>query len=126
MNPFRAALRFHRLRTLWLGSGGHPVPSHQSQSRASVCLGCSLNKPQGIREFFTEAAALTLTRQIELKSGMQLSVVGEEDLHICDACSCYLPLKAHAPIEHILATTDLSELPAWCWILAEKAVLPTT
>ena len=120
MNPFKAALRFHRLRTLWLGSGGHPVPSTQSQSRASVCLGCSMNQQKGIQEFFTEAAALVVTRQIELKSGMKLSVVGEEDLHICDACACYLPLKVHAPLEHILATTDLTELPSHCWISQER------
>lgn len=120
MNPLRPISRYLRLRSAWLGAGGNPVPPALAQARANVCLACPLNTPSTLREFFTAAAVRELTRTIAVKTSEGLRVEGESRLHICDACGCYLPLKVHAPLDHILATAPQEPLPAHCWVVTES------
>lgn len=118
------AKRFYELRSQWLGAGGRPVPSTQSQARANVCLMCPLNVVKPIQELFTSEVALLVLRQIEHKNQLKLRVEGEKSLHVCDVCNCVLRLLIHVPIEFIKETKDaetIAKYPSCCWIPKEIA-----
>lgn len=82
----------------WLGEGGCPVSSETAASRAIQCRGCVFNQRGS---GYTDFAAGTLKRHLEAKMKARLSVLKEEELHTCQICSCYLPLKIHVPYKHI-------------------------
>lgn len=110
------------MRASWLGDGGQPVTPQQSHARASVCLPCPYNNAnRPAWKFIAEVGSWELRHQIELKREMKLSTPMDDWIHVCDACGCLLTLKVHAPLKHILATTDLDALPSYCWIKVEKA-----
>lgn len=108
--------------TDWLGAGGKPVEQSLSQSRADVCLQCSFNQP-GFKP--VEAVAKAIAQQIEKKNELNLSVVGEENLHTCDVCWCHLPLKVHVPLIHITDNTPIAMIEKFqqskpdCWLVTE-------
>lgn len=116
----KKGIQFFELRRSWLGAGGQPVPSEQAQRRADVCLTCPHNVPKGLTELFTEGVALTVKRQIQMKSQMQMDVTREEELHICDKCLCVLKLKVHAPLKFILENGIPDDLPEFCWQKIEQ------
>src|SRR4029079_154902 len=119
MNPFRAAARFHRLRSSWLGEGGQPVARPLAQARAAICATCPLNQPHTLWELLAAPAIATVTRQLQMKDELGLKLEGEEQLHVCEACGCVLSLKVWVPLRHIMETTDYDKLHPKCWILSE-------
>ena len=125
MNPFRAALRYARARSAWLGSGGNPVPQPLANARATVCLSCPKNQPHPLYENLAAPIAAMLRRQIELKANMKLAVPDEARLHLCEACWCVMALKVWEPLEHAVPSTPLADLQRAnpvCWILEETAL----
>lgn len=73
----------------------------------------------GLYEGLAKWQAGVLRRQLEAKNDLKLSVVGEENLHVCAACGCNLALKVQVPIVIIAATTEFSKLHPECWIIKE-------
>lgn len=123
MNPFKAALRYSRLKAAWLGQGGVPVPPAQASARALVCKACERNVTRPLWERLTAREAGDLRRTIELHHHLRLATPHDTSIHTCSVCLCYLQLKVHVPLAHVLATTDTDDLPAHCWILRERAAL---
>lgn len=121
----KQAINFYRTRRDWFGEGGKPVAAPQSQARSDQCLKCPMNQRMPIWELFAGAAATAVRRQLEAKNELNLSVRGEENLHVCSACLCVLSLKVHTPLKFILATTPLEGLHPDCWILSEMKITNT-
>lgn len=119
-NMIKEALTFYRIKKQWFGDGATPVDSQTAQARADVCLKCPYNQPMPIWELFAGSVAFAVKQQLRLKSEMKLRVNGEEDLHVCERCLCILSLKPFVPLQHILDSSDTSNLPEWCWITKEK------
>jgi hypothetical protein len=104
----------------WLGSGGKPVASKLSDTRAGICARCPQNGSGGISEYFTVPAAKLIQLQLEMKNDLKLVTKSDDQLGVCKACLCPLKLKVHAPLEHILAHTSekiRNDLDQNCWIL---------
>ena len=102
----------------WVGHGAVPVQRDRAQQRANVCLsGCPHHTSKST---ITEAVALAIKKQIELKNHLQLRVDGEKSLHSCDVCGCAMRLKVWTPIEFIAPDPEEREkLWANCWLLKE-------
>jgi hypothetical protein len=107
----------------WIGDGGVPVPQEQATRRADACTVhhgrlCPENVEPGWWDRFKMAVADTIKAQIELKNRLGLSVPQENNLAMCRACGCCLPLKVHVPISYIAKHTSetvKAKLPPWCW-----------
>lgn len=105
----------------WIGPTAKAVPQELSERRAAICVTCPLNGRGGMLDFFTAEAAKTIHTQLQMRTEMELKTSVDEKLGICRACSCWLPLKVHVPIEFILAHTSddvKASLDKNCWILA--------
>jgi Mb-OB3b family methanobactin precursor len=111
----------------WLGEGGKPVSQEVSQERANICLQCPKNTLGNfVVSKITKAVSDTIKKQLEAKHKMNLTVKGEEDLHVCSACLCQLSLKVHTPLKIVKEHTsdevwnDLADVdngdPVTCWI----------
>lgn len=114
--------QFFRLRRDWLGEGGLPVEPIHSQSRANVCVTCPKNVEKPLQEIFSAPFALEVKNQIEYKNHLEISVFGENSLHICDVCDCVLKLKVHVPIKFVAQNTTqevLDAMPDFCWVKQE-------
>lgn len=103
----------------WLGSGGETVSQNQAQDRAGVCIHC----PQNVSDFIpTKLVALAIKKQLELKSKLELRVVGEKSLHTCCGCSCVLRLKIWIPLKNLGVTeSELDNFVPQCWMRKEFA-----
>ena len=113
-NLIQQAKRFHAAYVSWLGEGGKPSPS--ADQRAAICLKCPHNKPDNWEVVVGGVASLARL-QLELKSKMGLQAWGEERLHTCELCGCYLRLKVHVPLEIARTNTpDWHQFPDFCWI----------
>ena len=107
----------------WVGPSAKAVPNELAEKRASVCATCPLNGQGGLLEYFTSAAAEKIRTQLAIRADLQLKTSLDPQLGTCTACSCWLPLKCHVPIEFILAHTSdevKSKLDPRCWVLAES------
>lgn len=105
----------------WLGSGGETVGRPHAQQRANVCLKCPNNVREGA---FTEAVALAIKKQLELKNHLELRVTGEKRLHTCQGCGCALRLKIHVPLKNLgLDAEELKAYPDPCWMRNEVQLL---
>jgi hypothetical protein len=105
----------------WLGSGAKPVDQSLAENRASICATCPKNGKGGLLSYFTKPAADLIRTQMEMRGNLQLRTSHDEQLGVCEACLCPLKLKAHVPIEHILAHTSevtKTQLDPRCWILS--------
>lgn len=111
----------------WLGSGANPVEQELSEKRAAICVACPKNV-QG--SWFTEAPAELIKRAVETwktitgKKEFEFKTTQDGQLKSCDVCKCLLPLKVHAPLEHILNKTKpeiMAEFPKNCWIARKDA-----
>src|SRR5262249_27257680 len=92
--------------TDWLGDGS-PVSEMVAEARSCRCIvgndgnPCPLNRSPKWWEFAKTIASEWIRAELELKNHMKLRVQREDDLHMCAACGCCLPLKVWTPIEHI-------------------------
>lgn len=106
----------------WLGAGMKPVDSSLSESRAKVCVSCPLNS---LGDFWTRIAASAASKikaGVNIKNSMKLTTSQDDNLHSCQACSCWIPLKVHVPIQHIVEHDNeeiRKNLHPSCWILEE-------
>lgn len=108
----------------WLDSGEPPVPTEQSENRASTCIACPLNGSGDFTSWFTIPAVAVIKRQIE--KIQERKIIGTQDakLGVCSACLCPLVLKTKTPMKFItpnLSDAVISELRKGkdCWVLAE-------
>jgi hypothetical protein len=71
-----------------------------------------------LQELLTGAYAKRVLAQLELKAHLHLTVDGEEELHTCGICECYMPLKVWMPIDRArVVTPDWASFPEWCWLV---------
>lgn len=104
----------------WIGPTAKAVPQELSERRAAICVACPLNGKGGVLDFFTTEAAKVIHTQLQMRTDMELKTSVDAQLGICQACSCWLPLKSHVPIEFILSHTSdevKTKLDPRCWIL---------
>lgn len=104
----------------WIGPTAKAVPRELAEQRASICATCPLNGKGGVLEYFTSAAAEKIRTQLEIRNDLQLSTSFDSQLGTCTACSCWLALKCHVPMEYILAHTTDEVRTAFdprCWVL---------
>jgi hypothetical protein len=110
--------------TAWLGSGGQTVTQRHAQQRADVCLKCPMN----VSSFLpTKAIAIAVKNQLEIKSKLQLRVIGEKSLQTCRGCGCILRLKIWIPLENLgIKDGELDNFVPECWMRkeSEKNELP--
>lgn len=107
----------------WLGAGGETVPQTLAESRAQVCASCPQNQPGDWTRLFTEPAANKIKQQLSLRAEMELKTTVDDQLRVCKACLCPLPLKVLTPLKHILEHTSdavKTKLDPQCWVLSEK------
>lgn len=123
MNPLKAATRLYQLRSSWLGDGGDPVPTPQAIERAEVCLGCEFNQARFYENIARSAVSWALGID-HLRAELKLSTGHEIGLHVCSKCDCVLRCKVFVPLKHIVATSDVTDLPSFCWITTELATSP--
>ena len=116
-----------RILTDWLGDGAQPVAQELAQTRSDICTGringnpCPKNRQSGWS--FTMAVAKAIHSQMAKKDEAGLKVEGESELGTCEACGCFLKLKAWVPFHHIYAHTSddqMNKFPPWCWVVKEK------
>ncbi len=106
----------------WLGSGGVPVSAEVAERRANICKDCPKNDGGDFKAYFTEPIAAKIKQQLEIKHDLQLKTSVDDNLTVCSACDCPLPLKVWTPLEHILVHTSKevkAKLHPKCWILHE-------
>lgn len=121
MNLIDVAKRYaDGLKTItdWLGAGGICVDIPQAQERTSICLKCPHNVKGGI---IPESVASAIKRQVELKNEIGLRTKGISDLHTCELCTCYLPLKIFVPLENLGVDEKeaTEQFPRFCWLPLE-------
>jgi hypothetical protein len=104
----------------WIGPTAKAVPHELAEQRASICATCPLNGRGGLLEYFTSAAAEKIRTQLAIRTDLKLSTSFDSQLGTCTACSCWLQLKCHVPIEFVLAHTSnevKAALDPRCWVL---------
>lgn len=110
----------------WLADG--PVSHEQAEKRAAICVQradgkpCPRHKPGDWSSFFTVPVANLIRKQMEEKSGMNLSTSLDKELGVCDACGCPMGVKVHVKKSTIMGRIkpqELSALDPSCWILKE-------
>lgn len=108
----------------WLGDGGFHVEQAEADIRASACYKgyfgkpCPNNKEPNWWEKFKTSIAMTIRKQLSLKSRLKLKAHREDEIHMCSICGCCLKLKVWTPIEHIKKHTSaemLQRYPFFCW-----------
>lgn len=107
-----------RISTLrrWLGGPGRPVEQAEADRRAAVCLACPRHEALTMEEV-TRPLAQVLRRAMELKADMKLRVEGEERLHTCGVCLCWMPTKVWCSLEFAREVTpDWQQFPDNCWL----------
>lgn len=103
----------------WLGDDLVPVHSSLAEKRAAVCETCPQNQDPNFLGRITGKVAEEIRQLIEVKNGMALRTSKDASLNECKACGCYLPLKVHAQLAHILKHTKpevTAKLDDRCWI----------
>ncbi len=122
MNPILTEIRQDlsavALLADWLGTGD-PVHSVVSWFRAKICEECPENvKPGWWNEHIKLPVARTIKAELEIKSGMKLTVPNESALGMCRICGCCNALAVHVPVEHLKKHTSkklLERFPQKCW-----------
>lgn len=107
----------------WLGEGGEPVDLPLAETRAKICKDCPQNQKGDWLAIFTEPVANKIRQQLSIKNEMELKTSVDDDLKVCKACLCPLPLKVFVPMDQILKHTSeetKAKLDARCWILSQK------
>lgn len=118
MNPYQAIGVGAHVLTDWLGKGGNPVDRSVANLRSESCWHCPSNHKGDWTRFVSMPIALAILEQRRAKTHLKLLVNGEDRIHFCRVCKCYLPLAVWVPAEHYrkhVTKKMLSELPDWCW-----------
>ena len=109
--------------TDWWLEGNPPVSQDHAQARANICKLCPLNQHPDLFEQFTSLALHRIRSAFALKHRMNLNLLGEDQLNICEPCGCQIQLKAWVPIEVIVKDQVKPEyfnrLHESCWIRIE-------
>lgn len=106
----------------WWGEGGRPVEPELSQRRADNCAACPKNSTDST---WLSGFSETAREQLQLRSNLKMSVVGEEKLGVCTVCECPMKLKVHTPLALIAERTpqgvldDLDKVEGPCWVRDE-------
>jgi len=106
----------------WLGSGLKPVSISIAEKRAAICASCPQNQEGDFWQRIGAVAAQQVKTLVEVKNDLQLRTSQDDKLHSCQACDCYLKLKVHCELKHVLANTSedtKKRLDPNCWILKE-------
>jgi hypothetical protein len=106
----------------WEESGKPPVSQELANQRAATCVACPLNGQGGLSRYFTVPAAALIKARFEKLHEMKMQTPSDNQLGVCDACTCPLKLKVWTPLEFILEhMTDeqKSKLDKACWITKE-------
>jgi hypothetical protein len=106
----------------WIDSGEPSVAIEIAEKRAARCAACPLNGQGDFTRWFTRPAAAAIAKQIEKLQSRKLSTTLDDKLGICEACSCPMRLKVHAPwkfIKEQLTDPVIAELRKGnnCWII---------
>lgn len=107
----------------WIASGAEAVFPEVANKRAGVCVTCPLNGKGAWESFFTVPVSNAIRAALDERKGMNLSTFHDENLGVCEACSCPLKLKVHMKIDAILADIPKESFDSlWqsCWIRTEK------
>lgn len=106
----------------WLADGAEAVPAELSNQRAGICVLCPLNGKGDLTRYFTVPAAAAIRKAYELRRDWKLSTVHDDQLGVCEACSCPMKLKVHFPIQIVrdhIRPQAKADLHPKCWILNE-------
>jgi hypothetical protein len=106
----------------WVGAGGHPVAKELAEKRAEGCVICPLNQKGDFWQKLDAIAAEEIRKLLSAKNDLKLATTLDEQLHVCQACDCYLPLKVWSPLKHItnhLKPDVKAKLWEKCWIRTE-------
>lgn len=106
----------------WLGTGAVPVEHKLAEHRADICRTCTENVEPRWWERVKVQVADIIKAELNIKNSMNVTVSGEDELHMCKICGCCIPLKVHTPITHIKEHTPpntMKMFPVWCWIKKE-------
>lgn len=108
----------------WLESKENAERPEVASKRAEICSACPENGKGHLTSYFTLPVAYAIKREIQRRSDWKLSTPFDEQLNICEVCSCPLKLKVFAPLSLILqkiSAETKSRLPAHCWIKKEES-----
>jgi hypothetical protein len=113
------------VRTLidWVGHGGKPVGAKLATDRADVCRLCPKNRRAHWQDWAKDKLAASIKAQLEVRTAMRMTTPHDDQLMTCDACLCWLPLKVHTPLQHILSHQSEEVrrlLDPRCWIITEQ------
>lgn len=114
----------------WVGAGLKPVPHELAEKRSNVCANCPMNQDPNWLQRVDAAIASQIKSLVEVKNDLKLFTTNDAKLYTCSPCDCYLPLKVHSPINHIVENTSaevMAKLEAVktntgekCWVISEK------
>lgn len=107
----------------WLGYGLLPVHPIIAEKRAAICATCPQNQVGDLWQRLDALAGRQLHMLIEIKNDMKLRTAQDDKLKTCLACDCHLPLKVHAPLDHIYGQTTpeiKAQLDPRCWIMRKE------
>lgn len=106
----------------WVRDGAQAVDHAHATSRAQVCSQCPMNGRGSIMRYFTVPAANAILKAINVQRDIKLTTDYDEELGVCEACSCPLKLKVHFPIQDLqvkLSDEVVKRLHESCWIPKE-------
>lgn len=107
----------------WIGDGLKPVDKTLAEARGAVCVTCPYNQEPNAAQAVFASGARAVALLIEARNDMNLSTSHDHLLKTCSICSCSLPLKVWAGLNHIIKGTtkdELQRLPDHCWINTES------
>lgn len=122
----------------WLGDELLPVPIERAEQRASVCTTrfvngeikpCPQNQDPNWLEKLTGKAAEEIRQLMGVSNELALRTKFDDRLHTCKPCGCFLKLKVHVDLKHILKhmKEDVkAKLDRDCWITKEEQNESTT
>lgn len=113
----------------WIKSGAGAVAPELSTARALKCATlndgkkCPLNGTGGLERFFTVPVSNAIRAAYAQRRAWKLETPYDNQIGVCEACSCPLGLKVHIPLEQIrakLSAEQKGRLHPQCWILNES------
>jgi len=108
----------------WLPQGKTVSPD-LAERRAGICARgvnggrCPKNDKSPLTDWFAKPVAEKLQKMVEARKDVKLETPYDAELGTCTVCLCPMKLKAHVPLDNIIAKTKpgtLAEFPAHCWI----------